>query len=102
MRLILASASPRRLDLLTRIGVVPTPSPAEIDETPLKGELPADHARDGRRKAAAIASPARWSSPPTRWSRRAADPSQDARRGEARARLVASVRPPPPRPFAVT
>lgn len=45
-RLILASASPRRLDLLARIGVVPDAViPAEIDETPLKGERPADHAR---------------------------------------------------------
>ena len=46
MRLILASASPRRLDLLARIGVVPdTVVPAEIDETPLKGELPVRYAR---------------------------------------------------------
>ena len=41
MRLVLASASPRRLDLLTRIGVVPDAVvPADIDETPLRGELP--------------------------------------------------------------
>ena len=41
MRLVLASASPRRLDLLARIGVVPDAViPAAIDETPLKGELP--------------------------------------------------------------
>src|SRR3954470_16314436 len=46
MRLILASASPRRLDLLARIGVVPDAvMPAEIDETPLKGELPVPYAR---------------------------------------------------------
>jgi septum formation protein len=46
MRLILASASPRRLDLLARIGVVPDiVLPAEIDETPLKGELPLPYAR---------------------------------------------------------
>ena len=39
--LILASASPRRLGLLARIGVVPDLIlPAEIDETPLKDELP--------------------------------------------------------------
>lgn len=39
--LILASASPRRLDLLARIGVVPDRVlPAEIDETPRKAELP--------------------------------------------------------------
>lgn len=41
MRLILASASPRRRDLLAQIGVVPdTVTPTEIDETPVKGELP--------------------------------------------------------------
>jgi septum formation protein len=46
MRLILASASPRRLDLLARIGVVPDAViPAEIDETPLRGEQPIVYAR---------------------------------------------------------
>ena len=44
--LILASASPRRLDLLAQIGIVPAEvSPADIDETPLKNELPADAAK---------------------------------------------------------
>lgn len=40
MRLVLASSSPRRRDLLARIGVVPDriASP-DIDETPRKGEL---------------------------------------------------------------
>jgi septum formation protein len=39
--LVLASASPRRLDLLARIGVVPhRVLPTEIDETPRKAELP--------------------------------------------------------------
>ena len=43
--LILASASPRRLDLLAQIGVVPSQIiPADIDETPHKGELPKQHA----------------------------------------------------------
>ena len=38
-RLVLASASPRRLDLLRQIGLVPDETlPAEIDETPLKTE----------------------------------------------------------------
>ena len=39
--LVLASSSPRRLQLLARLGIVPvrTVSPA-IDETPLKGEVP--------------------------------------------------------------
>jgi len=56
-RLILASASPRRLDLLARIGVVPDAViPAEIDETPRKGELPDRYAcRMAAEKAAAVA-----------------------------------------------
>lgn len=36
--LILASASPRRLELLAQIGIKPTVIPADIDETPLTGE----------------------------------------------------------------
>jgi septum formation protein len=57
--LILASASPRRLDLLARIGVVPDEiCPADIDEAPLKGELPAPHAeRLAAEKAIAVARP---------------------------------------------
>lgn len=57
MRLILASASPRRLDLLARIGVIPDAVvPAEIDETPRKGELPVRYAcRMAAEKAAAVA-----------------------------------------------
>ena len=55
MRLVLASASPRRLDLLARIGVVPDEvAPAEIDETPRRGELPPVYAaRMAAEKAAA-------------------------------------------------
>jgi len=57
MRLILASASPRRLDLLARIGLVPDAiEPADIDESVLKGELPRDHAvRLACQKAAVVA-----------------------------------------------
>jgi len=41
--LILASASPRRAQLLQQIGIEPTEiCPADIDETPLNGELPRD------------------------------------------------------------
>ncbi len=41
MRLILASASPRRLELLAQIGVQPDAvQPAAIDETPLRDEPP--------------------------------------------------------------
>lgn len=56
-RLILASASPRRLDLLAQIGLVPDAvDPAHIDETPHKGELPAQHAaRVAAEKAEAVA-----------------------------------------------
>ncbi len=55
-RLILASASPRRLDLLAQVGVVPdTIVPAEIDESPLPGELPRRCAlRLAEAKAAAV------------------------------------------------
>ena len=43
--LVLASASPRRLELLRQIGVVPDLiDPAGIDETPRRGELPPAHA----------------------------------------------------------
>lgn len=53
--LVLASASPRRRDLLARIGVAPARIIApEIDETPLKGECPRDYVRrvaDGKAQA---------------------------------------------------
>ncbi len=57
LRLILASASPRRLDLLARIGIAPhATEPAEIDETPAKTEPPIAHARRlAAAKAAAVA-----------------------------------------------
>ena len=56
MRLVLASASPRRLDLLARIGVKPDAVvPADIDESVPKGELPREHAlRLAREKAQAV------------------------------------------------
>jgi len=56
-RLILASASPRRVDLLAQIGIYPDKIvPADIDETPLKNELPTELVRRlGAAKAAAIA-----------------------------------------------
>ena len=56
-RLILASASPRRLDLLARIGVTPDAVlPADIDESVPRGELPREHAaRLAREKAQVIA-----------------------------------------------
>ncbi len=56
-RLILASASPRRMDLLAQIGIFPDKiAPAHIDETPLKDELPTQLARRlGIGKAGAVA-----------------------------------------------
>ncbi len=55
--LVLGSASPRRLALLRQIGLEPDAvDPAEIDETPLKGELPRAHVqRLAQAKAAAVA-----------------------------------------------
>jgi septum formation protein len=56
-KLVLASASPRRLELLRQIGIVPDAvDPADIDETPTKGELPPQHAeRLAWEKARAVA-----------------------------------------------
>lgn len=55
--LVLASASPRRLDLLRQIDIEPDRvDPADIDETPLPKELPADYARRmAQEKARAVA-----------------------------------------------
>jgi septum formation protein len=45
MKLVLASASPRRRELLSRLGVTPDAVvAADIDETPGKDELPRGHA----------------------------------------------------------
>ena len=51
--LILASASPRRRELLVRLGIEPDGIvPADIDESPLKSEIPANYAvRMAREKA---------------------------------------------------
>ena len=56
-QLILASASPRRRELIARLGIEPARiGGADIDETPLKGELPRSYAqRMAREKAAASA-----------------------------------------------
>jgi septum formation protein len=55
--LVLASASPRRLELLRQIGVEPEAAvPSEVDETPLKRESPRSLAsRLARAKANAVA-----------------------------------------------
>ena len=55
-RLILASASPRRVDLLAQVGITPDEIiPADIDETPHKNELPRAYAlRVSQEKANAV------------------------------------------------
>ncbi|WEF25324.1 Maf family protein [Paracoccus sp. S3-43] len=55
-RLILGSASPRRLDLLAQIGIVPDDiRSADLDETPIKGETARDYVRRiARAKAHAL------------------------------------------------
>jgi septum formation protein len=55
--LVLASASPRRLDLLRQIGVEPAAiDPADTDETPKPGEAPRAYAeRMARAKLATVA-----------------------------------------------
>jgi septum formation protein len=55
-KVILASASPRRRELLTLIGIAHEVEPADIDESLLPGEKPAAHAeRLARTKAHTIA-----------------------------------------------
>jgi len=56
MKLILASASPRRHELLRQLGVSYDCVPADIDETPLPGEDPGDYVlRMAQEKAAVVA-----------------------------------------------
>ena len=56
--MVLASSSPRRLDLLRLIGVEPEVRPADIDETPRPGEDPAGYvSRLARGKATEVARP---------------------------------------------
>ena len=53
--LVLASASPRRQELLRNAGISFTVQPADIDETPLADEAPREHAeRLAREKALAV------------------------------------------------
>jgi septum formation protein len=56
MDLILASASPRRVELLRAAGFAAAVIPADVDETPLPNESPRDHVvRLARAKASAVA-----------------------------------------------
>ncbi|MBR9766339.1 MAG: septum formation protein Maf [Rhodobacteraceae bacterium] len=56
MKLVLGSGSPRRLELLAQLGVVPADiRPPDIDETPAPRELPRDYCRRiARQKAEAV------------------------------------------------
>ncbi len=57
MRLVLASSSPRRIELLRQVGFSPIVSPPDADETPRKGEGPAKMvSRLARDKARSVAS----------------------------------------------
>ncbi len=57
-QVILASASPRRRELLRLVGIEHVAIPADIDETYLAGEQPASHAeRLAREKARALTRP---------------------------------------------
>ncbi|MCW1427841.1 Maf family protein [Novosphingobium sp. JCM 18896] len=58
LQLVLASASPRRRELIARLGIAPARiAAADIDETPHKAEVPRDYARRmAREKALAAAS----------------------------------------------
>lgn len=56
MRLVLASASPRRAELLASAGFAFDVDPAHVDETPRRGEAPREYAaRMAREKGAAVA-----------------------------------------------
>lgn len=55
-RVVLASRSPRRVELLSQLGVTPDVIPADIDETPRAGESPVDMVRRlAAAKATAVA-----------------------------------------------
>jgi len=56
-RLVLASASPRRRELLERVGFAPIIAPADVDETPWSGEDPIAYTRRlAQEKAQVVAS----------------------------------------------
>lgn len=43
LHVVLASRSPRRIELIAQLGITPDIVPADIDETPLSGEQPAEY-----------------------------------------------------------
>ncbi|HVZ74224.1 MAG TPA: Maf family protein [Polyangia bacterium] len=64
--LVLASASPRRRELLERLGLALVVAAADVDETPLPDERPADYVRRvaGAKCDAAVAARAALADPP--------------------------------------
>ena len=84
--IVLASASPRRQELLSRVGLAPRVVPAEVDESVLPGESADDYVvRVAADKAHAVARPAprarsssprtpRWCSTASRWASRRTTP----------------------------
>lgn len=61
--IVLASASPRRSELLESAGIAFVVAPADIDETPLPGEDPVDHVlrlAEGKARAAAFRTEGRF------------------------------------------
>lgn len=55
MNLVLASRSPRRIELIARLGIDPVIDPADIDESPHAGENPVAYVeRMAREKAAVV------------------------------------------------
>ena len=99
--LILASASPRRRELLERMGLALEIRPPNVDETPLPGERPADYVR--RIAAAKCDAVADGGAPRRRPPDLAvlgadtivivgpADPGQAGRRRTTRARMLAAL-----------
>ena len=70
--IILASQSPRRAELLTQAGIDFRTLPADIDESMLDGEVPADFVEAHRHRQgqdrASRTTPTRSSSAPIPWS----------------------------------
>ncbi len=45
LRVVLASRSPRRIELISQLGVTAEVVPADIDETPFSGEEPVEYVK---------------------------------------------------------
>jgi septum formation protein len=60
MQILLASASPRRRELLGQVGLLPRVSPSHVDETPRPGEPPIPYALRVAKAKAARAEAGPW------------------------------------------